>query len=174
MRRVLGVLLATGVVAACGDGGSGSGGGSGGLGDQDPEHGAARLQQAEPEVDRAGDALGEALSDALGGTVEAGSTQYDVCSSAPVEGLSYYARWALRKPDARPSLDRVTEAATEAGWEVGETSDAEGFIPASVSVSRDDVEVRLSVDEDVLVWSATTDCIRVTPEEASERAGPAS
>ena len=160
----------TGLVAACG---SSTGSNDDGGGGQDPEDGAAVLQQERPDVDRAGDALGQALSDALGGTAEVAATQYDVCSSAPVEGLSYSARWALPNPDSPPTLDQAAQAASDAGWEIGETSEAEGFIPEKVYLSLDGAEARLSVDDGEIVWSVATDCIRVTEDVSAEIVGPA-
>ncbi|SDS84972.1 hypothetical protein SAMN04488570_2855 [Nocardioides scoriae] len=171
------VLLATAVLTACGGGNSsssGNGGGDTGSGLGDPDEGAARLQAQRPQVDRAGASLGKALAEKLGGTTETGPMQYDLCSSAPVEGLSYYAQWRIRDPEPAPTLDAATAAAKAAGWKIGDTSPAEGQLPESVAMTSNGLNAQLSVDDGVVGWSVATRCIRVTPEEANKSVGPAS
>ena len=141
---------------------------------EDPDDGAARLDAAVPVVDREGESLGEALSETLGGTSETGPTEYDLCISSPTEGLRYHARWRIRDADPTPTLAAVTRAAAEAGWEVGDTSPAEGQLSESAALSRAGIDTRISIDDGVIGWRSQSGCIRVTPEEASKRVGPAS
>lgn len=138
----------------------------------DPDDGAARLDQVVPDVDRAGTALGEDLADAFGGRTETGPTEFSVCSSAPVEGLSYLAQWRIRDADRVPTLDAATELASESGWEAVDVSPAQGQLPAAALLSREGVRATLSVDDGIIGWDVESSCIRVTSQEVQRRAGP--
>lgn len=155
--RAAALLLTAIALGACGD---------------DPDDGAARLEEVGTDVDRAGTALGDALTDTFGGSTETGPTDYSLCSSAPVEGLSYLAQWRIRDADRVPDLDLATEVVTESGWETEDVSPAQGQLPATTFLSRDDVRARLSVDDGTIGWEVESSCIRVTSEEVQRRAAP--
>lgn len=141
---------------------------------QDPDDGAARLAREVSEVEATGNALSQVLSKALGGRAEPGPARYGFCSSSPVSGLSYDAQWSLRGVDPEPTLTEVTDVVAENGWEIGDTSEPEGFIPETTLVSRAGVSMSVGVDDGDVLWGARTDCVRVTDDDASRLVGPVS